>query len=107
MMVFIIWHRIKQPQSLIANGFRSTQAKIKHKLMGSDANLRYGGGKGRPYTRRSIAKDGFVHRSSLVGEKAKYRGRGQANDFAIAEFHAPGLKGAALPSHFAERRLHC
>jgi hypothetical protein len=85
------------------NGVRSTQVKIKHKLMGSDANLRYVGG--RPALHQKDYSKGWF--CPLLFASGRTPSIARANDFAMAEFHGPGLKGE-LPTHllFAGRRMH-
>lgn len=71
------------------NGVRSAQVKIKHKLMGSDANLRYVGG--RPAVRQVDYCKGWF--CPLLFASGRTPSIPRANDFAVAEFHGPGLKG--------------
>jgi hypothetical protein len=74
------------------NGVRSTQIKIKHKLMGSDANLRYVGGK--PALHQADYSKGWF--CPLLFASGRTPSIPRANDFAMAEFHGPGLKGKSL-----------
>lgn len=71
------------------NGVRSTQVKIKHKLMGSDAVLRYVGG--RPALHQMDYSKGWF--CPLLYASGRTPNVPRANDFAMAEFHGPGLKG--------------
>jgi hypothetical protein len=74
------------------DGVRSTQIKIKHKLMGSDANLRYVGGK--PAVHQADCSKGWF--CPLLFASGRTPSIPRANDFAMAEFHGPGLKGKSL-----------
>jgi hypothetical protein len=70
-------------------GVRTTQVKIKHKLMGSDANLRYVGG--RPAVNQKDCSKGWF--CPLLFASGRTPSIPRANDFAVAEFHGPGLNG--------------
>jgi hypothetical protein len=73
-------------------GVRTTQVKIKHKLMGSDANLRYVGGK-PAVNQKDYGKGWFC---PLLFASGRTPSIPRANDFAVAEFHGPGLNGKLL-----------
>jgi hypothetical protein len=73
-------------------GVRTTQVKIKHKLMGSDANLRYVGG--RPAVNQKDCGKGWF--CPLLFASGRTPCIPRANDFAMAEFHGPGLSGELL-----------
>jgi hypothetical protein len=85
------------------NGVRSTQVKIKHKLMGSDANLRYVGG--RPAARQTDYSKGWF--CPLLFASGRTPSIPRANDFAMAEFHGPGLIGRLFPPFPPRKASQC
>ena len=76
------------------NAVRSAQVKIKHKLIGSDANLQYVGE--RPALHPSECSKGWF--CPLLFASGRTPSIPRANNFCIAEFHGPGVKGE-LPAH--------
>ena len=71
------------------NGVRTTQVKIKHKLMGSNANLRCV--RGRPALHQTDCSKGWF--CPLLFASGRTPSIPRANDFAMVEFHGPGLRG--------------
>ena len=78
----------------ICNGVRSTQVKIKHGFMGSDANLRYVGG--RPALHQMDYSKGWFCPLLFASGRTPSIPRG--NDFTMAEFHSPRLSGKCSPN---------